>query len=43
MEADFNEKYVYAVFNGLLVLVGESIDASENYEFLFIIGCLAGG
>jgi hypothetical protein len=39
----FQEKYVYAVFNGLLVLVGESLDANENHEFLFIIICLVMG
>ena len=33
----FTDKYVYAVFNGLLLLVGESVDASLNREYVFVI------
>ena len=33
----FTAKYVYAVFTGLLVLVGESVDATENGEYVFLI------
>ena len=33
----FTDKYVYAVFNGLLLLVGESLDATINREFVFVI------
>ena len=42
-EAPFNDKYLYAVFNGLLMLVGEGVDATVNREMLFIIVCLAIG
>jgi len=34
---DFTAKYVYAVFTGLLVLVGEGVDATDNGEYIFLI------
>jgi hypothetical protein len=42
-DADFGDKYVYALFNGLLLLVAESIPAHENYEMIFIIMCFVFG
>jgi hypothetical protein len=42
-EAEFEERYVYAIFQGLLLLVGESIDAVENHEFVFIVIAMALG
>lgn len=42
-DLDINDKYLYALFNGLLMLVGESIDAHVNREMLFIIVALVMG
>ena len=36
-EENFSKKYVFAVFNGLLILVGESIDPQNSTEKVFII------
>jgi hypothetical protein len=33
-------KYVYAVFTGILILVGEQIDPSKTWEKLFIVAAM---
>ena len=34
---DFQKRYVFALFNGLLILVGESIESTRSNERVFII------